>query len=450
MCIICDGTYIGKEELKIENCDIIKSIPIINGLKQLEINNCSSLTDISNIIQNIDSLKNLEINKCSSLIELSNINYLEKLKVYDCISLSIIKDIDIIEILEIIKCNSLILIENIYVIKQFKIKRCNSIEIINNIDHVNDLIIIKCKSLKTIDVNGSKKNIDSVYSLTIKICKSLKNIIGIYNELTIHNCKSLEEIPVDNIYEDLTIYNCNSIKYITNSITNNITVYNLYIVGCNSLISLSNINELEFSVIGSCDFLSEISNINYLENTSCYLEIKNCKSLKKMININVSNLLIDKCKSLITLPYCFNKNKGVLIENCTDLIKYIKKLNLYHEVTMYIEIDNTNTIRYPYIIEDFNKSNIVINHLSKVNNNESFCNICYDVEYDYKNDDNYDEYIENVPYMEYNKYENIPYTNFYSQLYKCSYCPFNIHINCLYKSFIKGGIKCVHCKKSYE
>lgn len=405
MCIICDGTYNDKEELKIENCDIITSIPIINGLKKLEINNCSSLT------------------------ELSNIKHLEKLKFYNCSSLTTIKNIEIIEFLEIIKCNSLVLIDNINIIEIFEIIRCKSIEIINNVDNIVYFNIIKCKSLKSININRFQIS-DTIYSLNITNCNSLKNINGIYNNLSIHKCNSLVEIP-NNIYYQLTIIKCNSIKFIKNNMINE-----LFIDQCHSLIEICDIKYLKYISINKCNNLLKITNL--LISGSDSFEIKNCQSLLSVMNINninEMNIVIENCNNLSCIPYINNKIIDVSIINCRNIKNYINNINIYYNNYMHIPLK----IDHLFYYELYHKYDIILKHLSKVQNNcETICNICYCFDYGFNYDS--DCYLK----------DNDSYIDFYNQLYKCKYCSFNIHINCLYKAFLKGSKKCIQCNKSYE
>jgi hypothetical protein len=165
MCLICDNDYYNHYDIFIENCQIIKEIPAIEGLHRLHITNCNNVTSINYI----NGLQDLNIYHCDNLKEIPNINGLKRLFIDGCLNIT---KIPIIEQLR-----------NLF------IYNCENIEEIPFIKKLRKMSIINCKKYLNYRSQNNIYNIKYLYNAN-KIKKWYKKLklskrLWLYAELVI-------------------------------------------------------------------------------------------------------------------------------------------------------------------------------------------------------------------------------------------------------------------------
>jgi len=107
MCNICDNNYGSNDSvLECENCDGIRVVPTLYGIKELIIRNCRNLkyfntndeieilsisdSDMLSDLEKFGSLKTLKLMRCNSIKKIPSYDNLEELDCYGCDQLSVL------------------------------------------------------------------------------------------------------------------------------------------------------------------------------------------------------------------------------------------------------------------------------------------------------------------------------------------------------------------------
>ncbi|KAF3507335.1 hypothetical protein F2Q69_00009318 [Brassica cretica] len=225
----------------------LKELPNLStatNLRELDLDNCSSLVELPSSIGNLTNLKRLNLKLCSSLMELpssiGNMTNLENLDLSGCLNL---------------------------VGLPFSI---------GNMTNLKKLFL----------------SVALPYSMTAKY---------------LYGCSSLLELPssIGNMtnLENLDLKGCSSLVELPYSIGNMTNLENLDLKGCSSLVelpySIGNMTNLETLDLNGCSSLVELpSSIGNLHNLK-KLNLRNCSTLMALpVNINMKSLV------MLDLSFC--------------------------------------------------------------------------------------------------------------------------------------------------
>ncbi|XP_071720705.1 putative disease resistance RPP13-like protein 1 [Rutidosis leptorrhynchoides] len=258
---------------KWSNCDGDKTNGSLPHLREIHINDCPKLAELS-----IRLIQSLEVNVGSG-----NKKYVKrKVNISDCDSLESFSCHNTVEKLYIISCSSLTTLQQELPssLKSLKVKKC-----------------IKLVSIGEKDVNVGSSNTKSV----------LRKVI-------FQKCESLESYSCPNSVEDLFISECSSMKSLTMQEVNigsssmKPITREVNISGCNSLECYNCPNNVEKLHIYYCDSMTSLTfSRTELELPSSlkFFRLRSCKSLK-------SFPLLKHLQNLISLEYMW-------IQDCRSL-----------------------------------------------------------------------------------------------------------------------------------
>jgi hypothetical protein len=189
---------VGLHKLEISCCSLT-IIPYIDGLQELYLNHCNSITEDS--ISNIQNLKTLKINGCRSLHNIPQINGLQELYLTCCHSLKNIYNISGLQKLVLDSCYSLTNVLNI-------------------------------KELQILNICGYR-NLTST--------KNIPMLIKIFNRLQRSGVSELHETELNKLYERLYSEDGDNIPYAS------IFATEFETIDRNTKCDTTNINDIPFA-----------------------------------------------------------------------------------------------------------------------------------------------------------------------------------------------------------
>ena len=228
-------------------------VQVIRNLKWMDLKCSKNLKELPDL-STATSLKELNLEDCSSLVELpaslGNATNLEILNLSGCSNLKMLPS-----------C-----IGNATNLRELFLRSCSSLvklpSSIGNITCLKDLNLSGCSSLVTLpsstgNIIGLKNLILSECSSLVKLPSSIGKITGLKN-LVLSECSSLVELPssIGHItgLHNLNVSNCLSLKELPSSIGNITNLEKLYLNGCSKLEALPNdINMVSLDVLDLAD-----------------------------------------------------------------------------------------------------------------------------------------------------------------------------------------------------
>ncbi|CAN6987258.1 unnamed protein product [Brassica oleracea var. botrytis] len=300
----------------------LKELPNLStatNLRELDLDNCSSLVELPSSIGNLTNLKRLNLKLCSSLMELPssicNMTNLENLDLSGCLNLSFpysIGNMTNLENLDLKGCSSLVelpySIGNMTNLETLDLNGCSSLvelpSSIGNLHNLKKLNLRNCSTLMALPVNINMK---SLVMLDLSFCSVLKSFPEISTNISFLEIigTAIEEIPtsirswsrldtLDMSYSENLRKSHHAFDLITNLHLSHTGIQEisplvkemsrlqtLVINGCMDLVSLPQLpDSLEFMHVENCESLERLDCSFYRTKLSD-LRFVNCLKLNR-------------------------------------------------------------------------------------------------------------------------------------------------------------------------
>ncbi|XP_043687963.1 disease resistance protein RPV1-like [Telopea speciosissima] len=344
------------------DCVWIRTLPILSSLKNLQnlsLGRCKKLLHISGLPS---SLTSLDIRGCSSIRDISGLSStsLTSLDASECSSIQNISGgfPSSLTSLNLRKCTSIRDISGLSStsLTSFDANKCSSIQEISggfpssltslnlrrctSITYISDLT---CTSLTCLDASECSSIQDipglpsSLTSLDLKKCTSIQRISGLPSSLTsldATHCKSMVKLSCSSTSSSggglrnlrtLILSGCNSLEEIE-GVDDNLGSLEIFkIESCQSLkkVKLRGLKKLVTFGFNGNDLISDFEGEGM--DSLRVLEIRNCKSIRKIPNLPDSKML-----SILKI---YNCPKLTEIEPLEDY-KYLRQLSIHEAISL--------------------------------------------------------------------------------------------------------------------
>ncbi|TYJ44799.1 hypothetical protein E1A91_A02G008900v1 [Gossypium mustelinum] len=274
--------------LDISDCRELETIPIrgrCSSLEKLHVSSCPKLSKIGDWLSTSTSLEELKLSGCANLSSIPDLEGFSSLRVLDISDCHELKTVPIrgrclsLEKLQISSCQNIIKIEDwlstATCLEELKLNNCPNLSSILDLEGFSSLRILDCHKLETVPIRGRCVSLEK---LLISRCPKLSNIgdglstATCLKELKLSHCGNLNSIPVLKGFSSL---------------------HNLIISNCNNLeiVRITERNSsLELLEINACENLSQIGDELITFTRLRNLRIVNCPNLRPIPRIHNGSL----------------------------------------------------------------------------------------------------------------------------------------------------------------
>ncbi|TYI38187.1 hypothetical protein ES332_A02G008200v1 [Gossypium tomentosum] len=312
--------------LDLSDCHELETIPIrgrCSSLEKLHVSSCPKLSKIGDWLSTSTSLEELKLSGCANLSSIPDLEGFSSLRVLDISDCHELETVPIrgrclsLEKLHISSCQNIIKIEDwlstATCLEELKLNNCPNLSSILDLEGFSSLRILDisdCQELETVPIRGRCSSLEKLH---VSSCPKLSKIgdwlstSTCLKELKLSNCPDLSSIPKLRGLSSLRI---------------------LDISDCQELetVSIRGIcSSLEKLHVSSCPKLSKIG--DWLSTSTCFKELKlsNCPNLHFIPDLkgfsSLRILYISDCHKLETVPIrgrCVSLEK-LLISRCPKL-----------------------------------------------------------------------------------------------------------------------------------